>query len=230
MENEEVIEKKPKDEKKEEVVETEEKVKTKKNPFKGIINFVRKRIILVLVIAVVVLVGIIALLTRKGNQIEIKVKSTLEKIVEKNDLETLSIVYNVIAKQCNEGVECDKTSNDIDDFYYVVSCKGTITAGIDFSKVKIEVLKEEKKVVVEIPEATIQGIPSIGSIKFLNGDDIPASKVSEARKLCEETIIEKSELDDRLIPSAKEQAKVVLEEFYKQWVKAYDSSYVVEVR
>jgi hypothetical protein len=33
-----------------------------------------------------------------------------------------------------------------------------------------------------------------------------------------------------LIPAAKEQSRVVLEQFYKQWIKAYDSSYDVEVK
>ena len=36
--------------------------------------------------------------------------------------------------------------------------------------------------------------------------------------------------DGKLIPAAKEQARIVLEEFYKQWIKAYDASYTVEVK
>ncbi len=215
--------------KEEQPVETKEVKKESK--FKKVLGFFRRRIILILLILVILLVGIIVLLTsRKDNQIEIKVKSTLEKIVEKNDLETVNIVYNVIAKKCKAGTECDKTSNDINNFEYVVSCKGTITAGIDFSKVKIEVLENEKKIVVEMPDAAMQGDPVINSIKFLNGDEVPASKVAEARELCKDVTLEKSGADERLIPEAKDQAKVVLEEFYKQWIKAYDSSYVVEVK
>ncbi len=212
--------------------ETKVEEKTpKKNPFKGIVNFFRKKIILILLILVIVLVAIILLLTsRKDNQIEIKVKSSLEKIVEKSDLETINIVYNVIAKKCKDEATCDKTSNNIDNFEYVVSCKGTVTAGIDFSKVKITVLESEKKIIIEMPEAAMQGEPNIGSIKFLNGDEVPASKLPEARKLCQEVALDKSETDDKLIPFAKDQAKVVLEEFYKQWIKAYDSSYVIEVK
>ena len=185
---------------------------------------------LTLLIVIVILVIVIISITRKNSKIEVKVRSTLEKIVEKNDLETVSINYNVIAKECNAGVECDKTSNNIDDFYYVVSCKGTIVAGIDFKEVKIETNREEKKIIIEMPEAKIMGEPSIESVKFLNGDEISASVLPNARKLCQETITEKSNADNKLIPSAKEQARFVLEEFYNQWIKAYDESYVVEVK
>ena len=111
----------------------------------------------------------------------------------------------------------------------MVSCKGSITAGIDFKDVKIDIDKKNKKIVVKVPEATIKGEPNIGSIKFLNGDEIPAEEYPNARKLCQETTILKSKEDDKLIPMAKEQALVVLEEYYNQWIKAYDSSYKVEI-
>lgn len=112
----------------------------------------------------------------------------------------------------------------------MVSCKGTITAGIDFSKIKIEQIDKEKKLIITMPEATLKGEPTIGSTKFLNGTDISANELPEARKLCQETVKEKSEKDNKLLPAAKEQARVVLEEFYSQWIKAYDSDYKVEVR
>lgn len=166
----------------------------------------------------------------KNRKIKINVKNTLEKIIEKSDLETANITYNVIAKQCKDNESCDKTSNNIDDFKYVVSCKGTITAGIDFKKIKIDVDTKNKKLIITIPEATIKGEPTIGSIKFLNGSDLPADVIPEARSLCQDTVKYKSEIDEKLIPEAKNQAVVVLENFYKQWIKAYDSSYQVEIK
>ena len=74
------------------------------------------------------------------------------------------------------------------------------------------------------------GEPTIGSVKFLNGEDVSADELPNARKLCQEETKAKSETDDKLIPAAKEQAKTVLEEFYKQWIKSYDNTYVVEVK
>ena len=150
-------------------------------------------------------------------------------IVEKSDLETINVTYNIIAKQCKKN-DCDKKSNNIDDYKYVVSCKGTITAGINFKDVKIDEDIKNKKIIVTVPEATLTGEPIIGSVKFLNGEDVSADELPNARKLCQEETKAKSEKDDKLIPAAKEQAKIVLEEFYKQWIKSYDNTYVVEVK
>ena len=194
-----------------------EKIKYNKGPF------------IILLIIIIILIAL--LMPSKKKSIKVSVRSTLETLVEKSDLETVNITYNVIAKKCkDDNSECDKKSNDISDFKYVVSCKGTITAGIDFENVKIDVDTKNKKLIVTMPEATIKGEPNIGSIKFLNGGDVPADELPNARVLCQETTKQKSEEDNKLIPAAKEQARIVLEEFYKQWIKAYDSSYQVEIK
>lgn len=187
---------------------------------------------IIVMAALILVVGVVILLvngSKEGN-IKSNAKISLDKIVEKSDLETANITYNVIAKKCKNEEECDLNSNNITDFKYVVSCKGTITAGIDFSKIKIEQIDKEKKLIITMPEATLKGEPTIGSTKFLNGTDISANELPEARKLCQETVKEKSEKDNKLLPAAKEQARVVLEEFYTQWIKAYDSDYKVEVK
>ena len=195
-------------------------------------NHVKKNnIIMISMSIIIVLLLLIAfIIPNKEGKIKIKIKSTLEKVVEKSDLETVTITYNVIAKQCKKENNCDKSSNNINDFKYVVSCKGTITAGIDFQQVEINIDEKKKKVVVIMPEATITGEPNIGSINFLNGQEVSAEELPNARKLCQETTKEKSKKDGKLIPAAKEQSRVVLEEYYKQWIKAYGSSYVVEVK
>ena len=118
----------------------------------------------------------------------------------------------------------------MDDFEMVLSCKGTLTAGIDFKEVKLEVDEKSKSVTVIVPEAVIKGEPNIGTVKALNGEDLPANKLPEARKLCQETAKEKSDKDNKLLPAAKEQARVVLEEYYNQWVKAKNPEYKVIVK
>lgn len=120
-------------------------------------------------------------------------------------------------------------SNNIDDFKYVVSCKGTITAGIDFSKVEIDVDEKKKIITVTIPEATLEKSASVGSVKFLN-EGVSADELPNARSLCADTIKSKSESDEKLLPAAKEQARVVLEGFYSQWIKAYNEEYKIEVK
>ena len=203
-----------------------DEVKEEKKKHGGFI----KKILLVFLIIILVLLFVKFIFKGKDGQIVLKVKTSLEKIVEKSELETVDITYNVIAKKCKNNDDCDMSSNDINDFKYVVSCKGTITAGIDFKEVKVTVDDVKKQIVVEMPDATIKGEPNIGSIKFLNGNEVPADELPNARVLCQQTVMDKSKKDNKLIPSAKEQARVVLEEFYKKWIKAYDSSYEVVVR
>lgn len=205
-------------------VKEENNLKKKSSKSKGII----KRLILIIIIVVIVFFLINTY--SNGGNIETKAKISLDKIVEKSDLETANITYNVIGKKCKNEKKCDLNSNKMSNFEYVVSCKGTLTAGIDFSKVKIDIDNNNKILKIEMPEVTLKGEPTIGSVKFLNGSDVPADELPAARKLCQETVKTRSEEDNKLLPAAKEQAKIVLEEFYKNWIKAYDSSYKVEVK
>lgn len=205
-------------------VKEENDLKKKSSKSKGIIKQ------LILIILILAIVFFLINTYSNGGNIEIKAKISLDKIVEKSDLETANITYNVIGKKCKNEKKCDLNSNKMSNFEYVVSCKGTLTAGIDFSKVKIDIDNNNKILKIEMPEVTLKGEPTIGSVKFLNGSDVPADELPNARKLCQETVKTRSEEDNKLLPAAKEQARIVLEEFYKNWIKAYDSSYKVEVK
>lgn len=208
--------------------EVKEENNVKKMSPKGKSKDIIKRLILIILI---VAIAIILINTySNGGNIETKAKISLDKIVEKSDLETANITYNVIGKKCKNEKKCDLNSNKMSNFEYVVSCKGTLTAGIDFSKVKIDIDNNNKILKIEMPEVTLKGEPTIGSVKFLNGSEVPADELPNARKLCQETVKTRSEEDNKLLPAAKEQARIVLEEFYKNWIKAYDSSYKVEVK
>ena len=189
----------------------------------------KNKVLIFGILTVIALVVVVLTITNKKGNIEIKAKSKLDKVVEKIDLETATFNYNVIAKQCKKDEKCNKESNNIDDFEYVVSCTGTVTAGIKDKIPKVEVDKKNKKLIIEVPEAEVTEV-NVGSLKFLNGEDIPAIEFPNARKLCQDTIEEKSKKDENLIPAAKEQAEVVLKSFYEQWIKAIDKEYKVEVK
>lgn len=184
----------------------------------------QKKYIKPAIIVICVILLVIIIVPSKKGKIKTTLKTSLEKVVEKSDLETATITYNIIAKKCKKD-GCDKNSNDIDDFEYVLSCDGTVTAGIDFSKVEVEV--KSKKVIVHLPDATIMDEPNIGSVKFLNGKEIKGVEYADARKFCQEEVKAKSLNDNRLLPAAKKQTMTVLEDFYKQWIKSYDPSYEV---
>lgn len=181
------------------------------------------------IIGILVIVLIILIASSKEGNVEYNVKSTLSRLVEKSDLETVDFTYNVIAKQCKKKGKCDKKSNNINDFEYVISCKGNVTVGIDFKDVKVKVDEEKKILSITLPDAKIKEI-NVLSKKFMNGNDVPADELANAEKLCNDTVNEKSENDKELLTAAKEQAQVVLESFYSQWIKAYNDEYKVEVK
>lgn len=186
------------------------------------------KLIIFLVLVIVVLVVVFVIPNKEG-RIKTNVKTSLVKLVEKSDLETVNFNYNVIAKKCKKEENCDLNSNNIKDFEYVLSCTGTVTAGIDFDNVKIDVNNQDKKIIITMPDFKITE-ENVKSLKFLNGEDVSASELPEARSLCKKTIKEKSSVDDKILPAAKEQAEVVLQSFYEQWVKAFDEEYKVEIR
>ena len=56
------------------------------------------------------------------------------------------------------------------------------------------------------------------SVNILNGVDLPPSAIVDARKLCQEKTKEKGLNDVNLNSIAKDQTKIVLEEFYSQYM------------
>lgn len=188
----------------------------------------KKKSLFLIIGIVVIVILVILLMSNKNGNVEFKVKSSLERLDEKSDLETVNYTYNVVAKQCKKNEKCDKSSNDIDDFEYVVSCKGTVTAGIEFKDINVDVNKDNKTILITLPEATIKDT-SVVSRKFLNGEDLPASELVNAEKLCAKTILEKSKKDKEILKTAKEQAQVVVEGFYSQLGDAF-KEYKVEVK
>jgi hypothetical protein len=188
--------------------------------------------IIPIILIVLIIVAIINFIPSKRNE-TIKIKSMLTDVTNKSDLETAKITYNVIAKEC-EKEGCDKSSNKISDFKYVVSCKGSVVANIDFSKIKIDFDKNENTFKINIPKVSISDDIELGSKSFIKGEKLPASEVTNAQTLCEETIKEKAKADNKLLPAAREQVIVVLDNYYSQLIKSYnkinnkDYKYVIE--
>lgn len=72
----------------------EEKHKKIKNPLKALC-------LILLSLIFIALISVILVLNKEGKITE-KVKTSLDKIVEKSDLETINVTYNTIAKQCKK--------------------------------------------------------------------------------------------------------------------------------
>lgn len=203
---------------KDESIEVKVETKNKKNP-------------LLLIIILVIIIGLCGFIyfNKSGKADEIKVKSTLEKVVEKSELQTISYTYNFIAKKCKKE-KCDLKSNKISDFEMAVSCKGKLNAGIDIKKIQVDLDDEKKKLIIKLPDATLSNDPDIISYNILNGDELGSGATATAHNLCEDIIIEKSKNDAEILKNANEQARTVLEKYYESWIKAYDDSYSLEIK
>lgn len=213
------------------------KAKQKKNFIYSLVEKIKKlnkatKIIIILLIIIAISCFVLSITNSRAGQLRISAKSSLEKIVEKNDLETVNYTYNAIAKQPKkEGIPEDSTNTD--DYKYFVSYEGTVSAGIDFKQVKIDVVKETKKLVITVPEPKITGYNvDIGSLNFIFTKDKynEASELESAFKLCKADLENRSEKDDIILQTAKQNSITVLEAFFKPWIETFNKEYQVEIK
>ena len=129
-----------------------EKNKDLKEMIKNNPKFAIGSCIILIILIVIIFYGIFY---SKPSRIIIEAKSTKEKVVQKNELRTVTYTYNGIAKQCKN--ECKNDGKDT--YLYFVSYKGTVTAGIDFNKLEYEkndLEIEKRKIEIAINNFTIQ--------------------------------------------------------------------------
>lgn len=191
-----------------------------------------QKIFLILVIVIIILCLALGMGNSKAGQLKISATSSLEKIVEKNDLETVNYTYNAIAKQPKSD-NIPENSENTDDYKYFVSYEGTVTAGIDFKQVKIDVDTDAKKLVITIPEPKITGYNvDIGKLNFIFKKDKynEASELESAFKLCKADLEKRSEMDDLILKTAKENTITVLEAFFRPWIEVFNNEYEVEIK
>lgn len=198
---------------------------------KGLMNFFKTNpkitiigIILLIIVVVLLINGIFY--SEKG-RIIIEAKSTQEKVVDKNELRTVTYTYNGIAKKCKK--ECK--NNDKDDYVYFVSYKGTVTAGIDFNKLDYKI--ENKKLIITVPEPIISGQNvEVGEFEYIFMDDkynVP-SELNKAFELCEKDLKSRTEKDQLILTTAKDNAITVIKQFYEPWLEKKYPEYELEVK
>lgn len=190
------------------------------------------KVIILLMVIIGGLALLLGILTSETGMLKLSAESSLEKIVEKNDLETANYTYNAIARQCKEE-GCLRNSDSTDDYKYFVAYEGIVSAGIDFKQVKIDVDKKEKKLIITVPEPKITGYNvDIGSLKFIFTKDKynEATELENAFKLCKEDLKIRSEEDKLILKTAKQNSIIVLESFFKTWIETFNSKYEVIVK
>ena len=123
----------------------------------------KKRIVAGIVLILIIIgIAVFLLLKELGSnsgKVTTITESSLEQVLEISDLSTLDYTYNSITDVKDEDGEMVK---------YHVAYEGAVTAGIDFEQLDISVYEDAKKIVITVPEASIQNIDvDMGTMEFI---------------------------------------------------------------
>lgn len=187
--------------------------------------------IIKMVIAVVAVVALIigvniafTTIKRANSKPEIVSKSTLEKIINVNDLSTFEAVYNGIAK-----VENKEKTDKID---YYVSYEAKVKAGIDVTQVSIDIDEENKKILITMPEVKItETNVDITSLDYIiENKKIDTSKISqEAYSKCISDVENEIKTESAIYTLAKDNAKNIITALIEPLTNQVDNKYILEI-
>ncbi len=199
----------------------------KKNTKKISLN---TRLITILLVVIAILGFVVYLLIKNSgdNGIVLRAKSSFKKAVDIEELRTATFTYNGVAKKCKE--ECKNDGND--EYVYYVMYEGDVTAGIDFDDIKFDIDKDGKVMKITMPEVKITNSHTyIEKQRFIfkNSSYDNVTELSEANRICNEDIKKKASEDNLLIDTAKENARIVLRQFFESWLNNYYPGYTLEI-
>lgn len=151
-------------------------------------------------------------------------KASLEKVFEISELSTVDYAYNAIARAYEEDGETPK---------YYVAYDGTVTAGIDFSKIDIDIDEETKTINLTLPESEILNTTvDFGSMDYIfeKGKDESETVSQEAYELCRADLAERAAKEENLLKLARENAVTAVEALVEPWVQQLDEEYKVNAQ
>lgn len=187
---------------------------------KWIMTFIIFTLLVTMVTAVVVFLS--QMTAKQENKPVIITASQLKKIISISNLSTYRAYYNGIARVMN-----DEKPDAVD---YYVSYESNVDAGIDFEKIEISVVPEQKRINIVLPDVHITGV----NVKAESLDYIFTNKKAEeftvsreALLACEADVKQESELQTKIYELAKQNAKNVLTALTKPIVEQLDSDYIL---
>jgi len=182
----------------------------------------------VIIAALIITVGLIIIFAGKdtdvANEPVVVNVSTLERVINVNELSTYTTVYNGVARAMNE-----KKPDKID---YYVAYEASVDAGIDFSKINIRIDDVEKIIYIMLPKVQITDVTvAFESMDFMwvNGKANTSSVSEQAYKLCIADVENESENLTVLLDLAKQNAVKTIEALTKPIIEQADSEYKLMV-
>ena len=201
--------------------------KNKKSKLREMLKGIRysTKIIFVLVVIIVVLVsGWLIATTGENESLTTISESSLQKIIEINELSTVDYTYNATTS---------KTKENSNEVMYYVAYEGTVTAGIDFHEITFNVDEENKTITITIPEVEIHNISiNMGTMDYIfTKSKYETETISqEAYKLCKADLKKRVESENLLKETAKENAISSVEALFKPWIETIDKEYQVIIK
>ncbi len=207
------------------VIHNENNIKKMKKRKLNISKFRPKSMTIIILSTTLMLLAVIVLILSKNSngQLTTISKSSLQKVIEINELSTVDYTYNATATKYDE---------NNDEMYYV-AYEGTVTAGIDFNELKFDVIDDEKKVVITVPNVEIHSTKvDMGTMEYIfTKNKYETEDIShEAYKLCKEDLKSRIEKENVLYDTARENAISSVEALFKPWIDTIDNSYTVEIK
>ena len=202
-------------------VENLKQKKSKKQPSK-----LSTKLKLIILLSAVLVTAILFTLFAGNNdksKLTIVSQSSLQEVIEIDQLSTVEYIYNAIAT---------KNDKDKNPMYYV-AYEGKVTAGIDFSKIGIDIFEEEQKIVLSVPEVTIHATTvNMGTMEYIfTKNKYETETISqEAYKLCLSDLKDRINTDNTLFKTAKETAISTVEGLFKPWIDTLDGNYTIEIK
>jgi hypothetical protein len=181
-------------------------------------------ILLIVILIIGCIIFLPPLFNKRNGTVQTIAQSSLEKVIEINDLSTLDYTYNGITPVYDESGETLK---------YHVAYEGIVTAGIDITKIDISDDETKKKIVITLPEAKIQDVNvDMGSMEFIFlNDKYETETISqEAYKACIAALDIEAQKDTTLLSMAKENAKDSINALISPWVQQLDDEYTIEIK
>lgn len=189
--------------------------------FKGLSKSVKMILcIAILLVIAVIVVGVLGL--GKGRGLSTVSESSLREVLEINELSTAEYPYNGIAT---------KYSDDGEKALYHVAYEGKVTAGIDFTKVLLNIDQEGCRILITLPEVEVhKETVDVTTMDFIFLKDKHETETisKEAYDLCMEDLKETAAEQKNLLVFAEESAKSCIEALLEPWLASIGSDYVVE--
>ncbi|MBR0455792.1 MAG: DUF4230 domain-containing protein [Firmicutes bacterium] len=175
-----------------------------------------KVLIVVLVIAALIfciLFTLFKLLPNREGPIDVVSEHNVMETIQKSDLTTVEYTYNSVVTQ--------KDKKGKDDAYYV-AYKGTIEAGIDLDKVDVKVDKENKKIMITLPDIKVDPHVEASSLDYIfKKKKYETEKIfSEALKSCEKDLNKESKRKD-ILEKATEESEESIRAMIEPWAEGY---------